>query len=63
MAMSVRQLARQLGLDPKIVRGAVMALGVQLERIGSADRISGEDAERIRTALRPRDSVSAAAAS
>lgn len=61
MSQSVRQLARSLGLDPKIVRGAALALGVSLERIGTADRISGEDAERIRQVLRPAMPQAAAA--
>lgn len=50
--VSVRQLARRLGVDPRTVRGILIGLAIHYERTPAADLVREDDARKVQKALK-----------
>jgi hypothetical protein len=58
---SLRRVGQELQQDPRVVKGAALALGIKLEKVATSWAMSGEDFEQIRDKLGRPEPVAAAA--
>jgi hypothetical protein len=58
---SLRRVGKELKQDPRVVKGAALALGIKLEKVATSWAMSGEDFEQIRDKLGRPEPVAAAA--
>jgi hypothetical protein len=59
--ISLRKAGERLGLDPKVIKGAALALGIEMRATGTSLLIDREDFELIRRRLKHPDASTVSA--